>query len=36
MELLSFHLGLEKLKDRIIKLSTMSQVFAQPLFQSFL
>jgi hypothetical protein len=31
----SHHFGLEQLKDRTVKSSTMSWVFDQPLFQSF-
>ena len=36
MELLSLHLGLEQLKDRTIKSSTMSQVLCSTIVQEFL
>ena len=35
MGLLSFHLGLEQLKDRTIKLSTMSQVLCSTIVLEF-
>jgi hypothetical protein len=36
MGLLSLHLGLEQLKDRIIKSSTMSQVLCSTIVPEFL